>query len=115
MQIKETVEESVGRQIQRIRKERGFTQQVFSEMVGISTNYLSDVERGKSSIRLDKLVLIMNELQCSADDLFMDKIDYGYKVKLSNICDNIDRLSPRGRRIALEVMKTLTTELEEIQ
>ena len=115
MQIKETVEESVGRQIQRIRKERGFTQQVFSEMVGISTNYLSDVERGKSSIRLDKLVLIMNELQCSADDLFMDKIDYGYKVKLSKICDNIDRLSPRGRRIALEVMKSLTTELEEIQ
>ena len=46
-------------------------QQEFSEMVGISTNYLSDVEKGKSSIRLDKLVLIMNELQCSADDLFM--------------------------------------------
>ena len=51
MQIKETVEESVGRQIQRIRRERGYTQQVFSEMVGISTNYLSDVERGKSSGR----------------------------------------------------------------
>ena len=45
MQIKETVEGSVGRQIQRIRRERGYTQQVFSEMVGISTNYLSDVER----------------------------------------------------------------------
>ena len=115
MQIKETVKESVGRQIQRIRRERGYTQQVFSEMVGISTNYLSDVERGKKSIRLEKLVLIMNELQCSADDLFMDKIDYGYKVKLSKIYDNIDRLSPGARRIALEVMKTLTTELEEIQ
>lgn len=85
MQIKETVEESVGRQIQRIRRERGYTQQVFSEMVGISTNYLSDVERGKKSIRLEKLVLIMNELQCSADDLFMDKIDYGYKVKLRTL------------------------------
>ena len=50
-------------------------QQEFSEMVGISTNYLSDVERGKKSIRLDKLVLIMNELQCSADDLFVNTID----------------------------------------
>lgn len=48
MQIKETVEESVGRQIQRIRRERGYTQQVFSEMVGISTNYLSDVEEAKN-------------------------------------------------------------------
>ena len=81
MQIKETVEESVGRQIQRIRRERGYTQQVFSEMVGISTNYLSDVERGKKSIRLEKLVLIMIELQCSAYDLFMDKIELDGFVK----------------------------------
>ena len=109
MQIKETVEESVGRQIQRIRRERGYTQQVFSEMVGISTNYLSDVERGKKSVRLEKLVLIMNELQCSADDLFMDKIDYGYKVKLSKVCDSIETLSPAGKRIAIEVMGVLAT------
>ena len=109
MQIKETVEESVGRQIQRIRRERGYTQQVFSEMVGISTNYFSDVERGKKSVRLEKLVLIMNELQCSADDLFMDKIDYGYKVKLSKVCDSIETLSPAGKRIAIEVMGVLAT------
>ena len=87
MQIKETVEESVGRQIQRIRRERGYTQQVFSEMVGISTNYLSDVERGKKSIRLEKLVLIMNELQCSADDLFMDKIELDRHCLTNSIFD----------------------------
>lgn len=115
MQRKETVEQSVGRQIQKIRKERGYTQQTFSEMVGISTNYLSDVERGKSSIRLDKLVLIMNELQCSADDLFIEKIDYGYKVKLSKLCDNLETLSPAGKRIAIEVMGVLASELKDIK
>lgn len=115
MQKKETVEQSVGKQIQRIRKERGYTQEKFSEMVGISTNYLSDVERGKSSIRLDKLVLIMNELQCSADDLFIEKIDYGYKVKLSRACEDIEALSPAGKRIATEVLKVLTSELREVK
>lgn len=115
MQKKDTVEQSVGKQIQRIRKERGYTQEQFSEMVGISTNYLSDVERGKSSIRLDKLVLIMNELQCSADDLFIEKIDYGYKVKLSKACEDIETLSPTGKRIATEVMRTLTSELKEVK
>lgn len=87
MQRKETVEQSVGRQIQRIRKERKLTQQDFSEMVGISTNYLSDVERGKSSIRLDKLVLIMNKLQCSADELFMDKIELDRHCLTNSIFD----------------------------
>ena len=115
MQRKETVEQSVGRQIQKIRKERGYMQQTFSEMVGISTNYLSDVERGKSSIRLDKLVLIMNELQCSADDLFIEKIDYGYKVKLSKVCDTLETLSPAAKRIAIEVMGVLASELKDIK
>lgn len=87
MQRKETVEQSVGRQIQRIRKERKLTQQEFSEMVGISTNYLSDVERGKKSIRLEKLVLIMNELQCSADELFMDKIELDRHCLTNSIFD----------------------------
>ena len=87
MQIKETVEESVGRQIQKIRRERGYTQQVFSEMVGISTNYLSDVERCKKSVRLEKLVPIMNELQCSADDLFMDKIELDRHCLTNSIFD----------------------------
>lgn len=62
-------------------------QQEFSEMVGISTNYLSDVERGKKSIRQEKLVLIMNELQCSADDLFMDKIELDRHCLTNSIFD----------------------------
>ncbi|MGI6700396.1 MAG: helix-turn-helix domain-containing protein [Christensenellales bacterium] len=33
-------------------------------MIGLSTNYLSDIERGKSSARLDKLVAIINALSC---------------------------------------------------
>lgn len=68
-------------------QERKLTQQEFSERVGISTNYLSDVERGKSSIRLDKLVLIMNKLQCSADDLFMDKIELDRYCLTNSIFD----------------------------
>ena len=39
----------------------------------------------------------------------MDKIDYGYKVKLSKVCDNIETLSPEGKRIAIEVMGVLAT------
>lgn len=62
-------------------------QQEFSEMVGISTNYLSDVERGKKSVRLEKLVPIMNELQCSADDLFMDKIELDRHCLTNSIFD----------------------------
>ena len=62
MQKDNSIEQIIGKRIQKIRKAKGYTQQQFSEMVGLSTNYLSDVERGKSSVRLGKLAAIINAL-----------------------------------------------------
>lgn len=72
MQKEKRVEEIIGKRIQKIRLAKGYTQQQFAEMIGLSTNYFSDIERGKSSARLDKLVAIINALECSADDIFVD-------------------------------------------
>ena len=62
MQKDNSIEQIIGKRIQKIRQAKGYTQQQFSEMVGFSTNYLSDVERGKSSVRLGKLAAIINAL-----------------------------------------------------
>lgn len=45
MQKDNHIEQIIGKRIQKIRQSKGYTQQQFSEMVGLSTNYLSDVER----------------------------------------------------------------------
>lgn len=82
MQSEKSVEQIIGKRIQKIRKAKGYTQQQFAEMIGLSTNYLSDIERGKSSARLDKLVAIINALECSADDVFSDVINFGYKKRV---------------------------------
>lgn len=55
MQNEKSVEQIIGKRIQKIRRAKGYTQQQFAEMIGLSTNYLSDIERGKSSARLDKV------------------------------------------------------------
>ena len=41
-------EQKVGNKIRLLRRNKGYTQQKFAEILGLSTNYLSDVERGKS-------------------------------------------------------------------
>ena len=110
MQDGKTVEETVGRRIQVIRREKGFTQQELSEAVGISTNYLSDIERGKSSVRMDKLVAIINALECSADDVFSDVIVCGYKVKASKLSQRLESLSPSDREKALAVLEALVNK-----
>ncbi len=98
------VEQLIGKRIQTLRKSKGYTQEQFSEMVGLSTNYLSDIERGKSSARLDKLASIINALDCSADDLFCDVIDRGYQIKTSRLSERLEVLSPEDREKAFVIL-----------
>lgn len=104
---------AVGKRIAKIRRERGDTQEQLAEAIGISTNYLSEIERGKCSVRLDKLVLIIRALNCSADDLFADVLDNGYRIKSSRIGEKIERLSPADREKAFAVLDALIGSTEK--
>ncbi len=107
------VEQSIGKRIQKIRKEKGYTQQQFAEKIGLSTNYLSDIERGKSSTRLDKLVDIINALECSADDIFADTIDFGYRVKNSRLADRLEELSIENQEIAYAILEAFISKVKK--
>lgn len=105
-------EQKVGNKIRLLRRNKGYTQQEFAEILGLSTNYLSDVERGKSFPRLDKLIAIMNTLECSADDIFEDVITSGYRNKESKLSDKIEKLSDKNKMLVFDVLDTLLNNLE---
>lgn len=95
----------VGQRIQKIRRAKGLTQQQLAEMVGISTNYLSDVERGKSSARIDKLVAIINALGCSADDVFADVIN----VNDESVDISAANLTPKQLNLINDIIKEIVS------
>ncbi len=95
----------VGQRIQKIRRAKGLTQQQLAEMVGISTNYLSDVERGKSSARIDKLVAIINALGCSADDVFADVIN----VNDESVDISAANLTPKQMNLISDIIKEIVS------
>ncbi|MBR5428064.1 MAG: helix-turn-helix transcriptional regulator [Clostridia bacterium] len=101
------LEQSIGKRIQENRKRAGLTQEQLAEKIGISTNYLSAVERGVYALSLEKLVAAMNILQCSADDLFQDVIDAGYKRKASILEDKLNNLPGEERRKILNVVEVM--------
>lgn len=113
MQKEKRVEEIIGKRIQKIRLAKGYTQQQFAEMIGLSTNYFSDIERGKSSARLDKLVAIINALECSADDIFVDVIDYGYKIKSSQLSERLEELPPKEREKAFAILDVFISKANQ--
>lgn len=108
MEKDKTVEQIIGKRIQVLRKAKGYTQQSFSEKIGLSTNYLSDIERGKSSARLDKLVSIINSLDCTADDIFVDVINHSCKIKSSRLSDEIEALPAEEQEKIFEIIGVFT-------
>lgn len=113
MQNKKTVEQLIGLQIQRLRKEKGYTQQKFAEIIGLSTHYLSNVEHGVSSVSLENLSTIINALECSADDLFADVTRFGYRVKESCLSAKLKLLSPEDREKAMAILEVFIKNSKE--
>lgn len=52
----------IGRRVQTLRRARSLTQEQLSQMVELSPNYLSNIETGLKTPKLETLVRLMNAL-----------------------------------------------------
>lgn len=52
------ITEDIGRRLKAIRKENGYTQEEFSEILGVSLNYYGKIERGQSRLSIEKLIFL---------------------------------------------------------
>ena len=83
------------------------TQEVPAEKLGISKNHLSAIERGVYRVRIETLIMIINCLGCTADDLFCDEVDNGYQIRASRLSEKIEKLPPEEQNRILAVVNTL--------
>ena len=90
-----------------LRREKGYTQEKLAEMIGISPNYMSALERGAYNIKLDLLVQIIDCLDITADDLFRDVIKNGYMNRTSRLADEISNLPTEEQQRIFEVLDAL--------
>ena len=51
-----------GKAVKNRRKELGYTQKDLSEITGISASFLSDLENGKATVELGKVLLVVSLL-----------------------------------------------------
>ena len=67
------IDKRIGKRFKQRREELGLTQDALSEKLGLTTNYISTIERGASFPRCEKLILLLNGLETSADAIFCDQ------------------------------------------
>ena len=101
------IEQAIGMRIKELRKQKRIPQEKLAEMIGITPNYLSALERGAYNIKLDTLVQIIDCLDITADDLFRDVIKNGYQNKASRLTDAVASLPEDEQNRIFEVLDAL--------
>lgn len=86
------------------------TQEQFAEKLNVSINYISTIERGASFPRYEKLIMILNALQTSADYIFCDVLDYCGSFKASVLSDQLNELPPEDKRRILELVEFMINQ-----
>lgn len=94
---------SLGRKLKSYRAKCGWDLKECAERIGISTRYLADIERGDKIPKLETLILILNTLNASADDVLQDSLIVGYEAKSNDIIKKLNSLDVTHRKLAIDL------------
>jgi transcriptional regulator with XRE-family HTH domain len=80
----------IGENIKAIREQIGYTQERFAELVDVSAQYISDVERGNVGISIATLKRIAEITAVSSDSILMGKCVYNDVTLIIEQLRNVD-------------------------
>ena len=104
---------SIGRRISCYREKRGLTQSEFSEILGVSESYISQVERGVTKISLPRLDEIATVLEVDIALLASDKIVIGDTVCNSEVLELIKNWSKDNTELLIDLITSMDRHLNK--
>lgn len=87
---------SIGKRIQNRRKQQGYTQEQLAEMMNVSIQMVSNLERGNKAIRIDNLINLSQILDISTDYILTGKET---TIDIEGLTSRISQLSVKDRKM----------------
>lgn len=87
----------IGKNIQKIRKSNGYTQEKLAEEIEVSVRYISDIEQDKSKPSYEVLIKICNIFQIGLDQIFCNYINTKENKSMEYSLAGFDKLSKRDK------------------
>lgn len=82
-----------GKRIKNLRKEKGWTQELLAEKIGVTREYLGKIEKGDRGASIDLLIELCKCFNTSLDYLVLGKVDnFQIDNKKKEVQEIIDRL-----------------------
>lgn len=108
------VDKRIGKRLKQRREALGLTQEQFAEKIGVTSNYISSLERGMSFPRYENLILILNGLETSADAIFCDVLKYATDYTASSLSQMLNTLPVEDRGQLLRLLEVLIQNKAQI-
>ena len=107
------IDKRIGERIKQCREKLGLTQDQFAERLGLTTNYISTVERGASFPRCEKLIAIINGLETSADAIFCDVITHTSECRSGILSEELKELPAEEQQRILEIVELMIKQAKK--
>ena len=106
----ENIDKRLGKRFKEYREKKGFTQEQLAEKAGVSTIFISQLERGTTFPGCEKLITLLNILGITANEIFVDVLDKSCDIHVSVLSDRIRELPYEEQRRIFAVVETMIQE-----
>lgn len=106
---------AIGQRIKIARIKKRLTQDTLSELVNITPQHMSNIERGGSSVSLPTLIAIANVLHVSIDELLCDTILDSKVVFEKELQEVISDCNEYEIRVIVDVVKTTKDSMRSVK
>jgi len=103
----------LGARIREQRNQRDMTLDEFSEIIGITPVFLSEVERGLKLPSLKTFIKIINALDMSADVLLRDEVNCAKPYVLNELTEKMQGLSPHQLKTVGDVLDAMLDNFKQ--
>ena len=102
----------IGAQIQQARKAAGMTQDALAQSVGLSTKYVSNLECGNKTAKLETFIQICNALHVDANTLLAEELDCSPNIAItaSTLSKRLDKLPTSEQKKILHVVEVMISD-----
>lgn len=98
---------TLGKRLNLVRKDRGYTADKLSEICNINATYLRQIEGGKKMPSLPVFIDLCNALKISPDYLLQDVLEENEITDIQALADLWKKASPGKQAIAETMLKAL--------
>lgn len=102
-----------GARLRAARRAQGYTIEQMAEKVGISGNFLGEVERGNKLPSMSTFLRMVNVLDVSADCLLKDDQHKPYRSLDMSLYKRFSELTPAQREAFTTILEDLLAQLQQ--